>query len=68
MILRSPEHNWLDERSRNAVNDLIDRVAQKFETGNKRDIELAFRQSLTQSGWMIELNIALPTADKRTSI
>src|SRR5262249_58124879 len=47
----------------NVVNDSIDRVAQKLEAGNKRDVELAFRESLTQSGWMIELNIARPAAD-----
>jgi hypothetical protein len=45
-------------RNRNVVNYSINWVAQKFETGNERDVERAFRQSLTQGGWMVELNIA----------
>ena len=55
-------------RNRNVVNDPIDRVAQKFEAGNKRDVELALRESLTQGGRMVELNVARPAADERTSV
>ena len=55
-------------RNGNIVNDPIDRVAQKFEAGNKCDVELAFGESLTQSGRMVELNIARPAADERTSV
>jgi hypothetical protein len=50
-------------RDGNIVNDSIDRITQKFETGNKRDVKFAFRESLTQSGWMIELNLPRPAAD-----
>ena len=55
-------------RNGNVVNNSIDRVAQKFEAGNKRDVKLAFRESLTQSGRMVELNVARPAADERTSV
>jgi hypothetical protein len=55
-------------RNGNVVNDPIDRVAQKFEAGNKRDVKLAFRKSLAQSGRMVELNLAGPGADERTSV
>ena len=55
-------------RNGNVVNDSIDRIAQKFEAGNKCDVELAFGESLTQSGRMVELNIARPTANERTSV
>ena len=55
-------------RYRNIVNNPINRVPQKLETGNKRNIELAFRESVTQSGRMVELNIARPAADERTSV
>ena len=53
---------------RNVINDAVDRVAEKFEAGNKRDVELAFRESLTQSGRMAELNLARPASDERTSV
>jgi hypothetical protein len=50
------------------VNDSVNWIAQKLEAGNERDIKLAFGESAAQSGRMIELNIAWPSADERTSV
>ena len=55
-------------RNRNVLNDSVNWVAQKLETGNERDIKLAFCESVTQSGRMVELNIARPAAYERASI
>jgi hypothetical protein len=55
-------------RNGNVVDDLIDRVAQIFEAGNKTDIELTIREPLTQCRWMIKHNVAWPAANQRTSV
>jgi hypothetical protein len=60
--------NWSVGRNRNVINDSINGVPQKLETGNKRDIEVTVRQSLAQSRRVIELNVIWPAADERTRV
>ena len=60
--------NWSIGRNRNVVNDPINRVAQKLEAGDKRNIELAVRELLTQCRWMIEIYLVRPAADEGTGV
>ena len=53
---------------RNVINDAVDRVAEKFEAGNKCYVEFTVREPLTQCRWMIEIYLARPAADQRTSV
>ena len=53
---------------RNVINDAVDWVAQKLEAGNKCYVEVTVREPLTQCRWMIEIYIARPAADQRTSV
>jgi hypothetical protein len=50
------------------VNDPVNRVAEKFETGDECQIELAGAQQCTKSGRMIEPNLAGPPMDERTRV
>jgi hypothetical protein len=60
--------NGPSRRNGNIINDSIDRVAQKFETGNKSNIELAARKPLTERRWMIEIDLPSPPLDERAGI
>ena len=60
--------NWTVRGNANIVNDLVNRVAQIFEAGNKSDIEITVCESPTQCRWMIKRNVGRPTANQRTSI
>jgi len=55
-------------RNRNVLNNPVNRVTQKFEAGNKRDIKLTVREPLTQCRWMIEIDAASPAVNERTSV
>ena len=51
-------------RKRDIVHDAIVRPPEVFDAGDKRDVELAARESLAERGGMIELNRAVPAADQ----
>src|SRR5215470_16828855 len=52
----------------NTINDSINRVAQKFEAGDKRNIALAVRESFAKRRWMIERHRAWPSSNERKGI
>ena len=52
----------------NIVNDPVNRVTQKFEAGDERDIEFPGRKFIAQRRWMIDVHIALPTVDERAGV
>jgi len=56
--------NGPSRRNGNIIDDSIDRVAQKFETGNKSNIDLAARKPLAERRWMIEIHLASPPSDE----
>ena len=55
-------------RNRYVVYDAVNRVSQKFETGNKGDIEFAALEFSTQCSWMIEINSSVPSVNQRACI
>jgi len=55
-------------RDRNIINNPVDRVAQKFETGNKSNIELTARKPLAKRRWMIEIHLTRPPANERAGV
>jgi hypothetical protein len=60
--------NWSVGRNGNAINDSINGVPQKLETGNKRDIEVTVRQSFAQTRRVIEVDVTWPAANERTRV
>jgi hypothetical protein len=60
--------NWSIGRNGNVINDSVNGVPQKLETGNKRDIQVAVCQSFAQSGRVIGLNVIWPAANERTRV
>ena len=65
------EHDTINRAfgcDRNAIYDAVDRVTKKLEAGNKCYVEVTVREPLTHCRWMIELYLARPTADQRTSV
>jgi hypothetical protein len=52
----------------NVINDPVNRVTQKFEAGDERNIEFPGRKFIAERRWMIEVHIAFPTADKRAGV
>ena len=53
---------------RELIDDRVDRVAQKFETGNKRDIEFARGKLPAKRRRMIEMHRATPAVDERPGV
>jgi len=60
--------NGPSRRNGNIIDDSIDRVAQKFETGNKSNIELTTCKPLAERRWMIEIHLTSPPANERAGI
>jgi hypothetical protein len=60
--------NWSVGRNRNVINDSINGVPQKLETGNESDIEVTVRQSFAQSRWVIGLDVIWPAANEGTRV
>jgi len=54
--------------NRYIIDDSINWVAQKFETGNKGNVEAAARKSFAEHRWMIEVDGAGPSSNQWTSI
>ena len=50
------------------IDDPIDRVAQKFKTGNEGEVQLAARQLRTKRGRMIENDFPFPAVNQRSGI
>ncbi len=55
-------------RNRNIIHDLVDWIAQKFETGSKRDIQLASGKFIAQRRWVVEIDIAWPPSNQRLRV
>src|SRR6266404_3841025 len=55
-------------RDRNAVDERVNRVAQKFETGNERDVELGGGQFLAEHARMSEHDFARPSVNERAGV
>jgi hypothetical protein len=55
-------------RDRNIVNNPVDRIAQKFETGNKSYVEFTVRKLFAKCRRMIEFHLARPSSNERTSV
>ncbi len=60
--------NWSVGRNRDVINDSINGVPQKLETGNKRDIEVTVCQSFAQSRRVIGLEVIWPAVNERTRV
>jgi hypothetical protein len=55
-------------RNRNAVDDPIDRIAQKFGARDEGKIDITTRELRTQRRRIIERNLSRPTANQRPSV
>ena len=55
-------------RDRNIINNPVNRVAQKFETRDKSNIDLTARKPLAERRWMTKVYLASPPSDERTSV
>jgi hypothetical protein len=60
--------DWAVGRNGNVINDSINGVPQKLETGNECDIEVTVRQPFAQSRWVIGLDVIWPAANKRVRV
>jgi hypothetical protein len=60
--------NRSGRRNRNIIHDLVDWVAQKFETGSKGYIKLAPGQFIAQGRWVVEIHIAWPPSNQRLRV
>ena len=60
--------NGPSRRNGNTIDDSIDRVAQKFETGNKSNIELTARKPLAKRRWIIEIHLTRPPTNERAGV
>src|SRR6266571_3279702 len=54
--------------NRQAIDNRIDWVAQKFEAGNQRHIQLAFREHSTERRRMIKTDFPRPAMNERPGI
>ena len=52
----------------NAIDQDVDRVPKKFETGDERDVQSALRQLLAELARMIEHDLARPSVNERPSV
>ena len=51
-----------------AVDDVVDRIAQKFEARYERNIQLPRGEFLAKRAGMIEVDVASPAVDKRQRV
>ena len=52
----------------NVIDDSVNWIAQKFEAGDERDIEIAARKSRAKRSRMIERDLTRPAADERAGV
>jgi hypothetical protein len=55
-------------RNRNAVDERVNRIAQKLETGDKRHIKRCGREFFAEGARMIEHDFAGPAVDEGTGV
>ena len=55
-------------RNRNAVDQGVNRIAEKLEAGNERDVEPAGGEFLAKRAGVIEDDFARPAVDERTRV
>jgi hypothetical protein len=60
--------NRSGRRNRNTIYDLVDWIAQKFETGSKGDIKLASGKFIAQRRWVVEIHFAWPPSNQRLRV
>jgi hypothetical protein len=60
--------DWPVRADRDAIDQGVNGVPQKFETGDERDVEGASRKFVTKNAGMIEHNFARPAVDERTRV
>ena len=60
--------NRSGRRNRNIIHNLVEWVAQKFETGSKGNIKLAPGKFIAQRRWMVEIDIAWPPSNQRLRV
>ena len=60
--------NGAVRRDRNIIDNPVNRVAQKFQTGDKGNIQLTACKPLTERRWMIEIHLSRPPANKRAGV
>src|SRR4051812_24497602 len=53
---------------RGLINDPVNGISQKFETGNQRNIQFATRKLSAKRGWMIKRDLARPAMNQRPRI
>ena len=51
-------------RNGNIIDDPVNRVAQKFDTGDESDIELTLRKAFAKHRWMIEMHLTRPPTNE----
>ena len=52
----------------NVINDPVNRVTQKFEAGDERNIEFAGCKFIAERRRMIEIHLAFPAVDERAGV
>src|SRR6266487_493474 len=60
--------NRAGRRNGNIIHDSVNRVAQKFETGHERNIELTARKPSAERRWMIEVHLTSPSSNEGTGV
>ena len=50
------------------INDPVNRISEKFETGNERNIQLAAREPSAKRGWVIKHYLAGPAVGQRPRV
>jgi len=52
----------------NVIDDSVNWIAQKFEAGDERNIEIAARELRAKRSRMIERDLTRPAADERAGV
>jgi hypothetical protein len=55
-------------RNRNVIDECVNRVTKKFETGNERNVELRGGQFFAEHARMVEHDFAGPSVNERTGV
>lgn len=55
-------------RDRNTVNDAVNGVAQKFETGNERNVQFTASELRAKRRWMIKNDVRFPAVNEGAGI
>lgn len=68
MIRNDNAVNGAGRGDRNIIDDAIDRVSQKFEAGDERNVQIAVCKLCAKGDGMIERNWTWPTVNKWTGV